>query len=72
MATHVRGTSDVDASRLLEVLSRIDCHVYMGETLPGGGYREMFTGPGLEALLGGPIPDGVDAGRGVGRRSAPR
>jgi len=50
----------VDASRLLEVLSRIDCHVYIGETLPGGGYREMFTGPGLEALLGGPIPDGVD------------
>lgn len=50
----------VDASRLLEVLSRIDCHVYIGETLHGGGYREMFTGPGLEALLGGPIPDGVD------------
>jgi diguanylate cyclase (GGDEF)-like protein len=55
-----QGTSGVDASRLLEVLSRIDCHVYIGETLPDGGYREMFTGPGLEALLGGPIPDGVD------------
>jgi diguanylate cyclase (GGDEF)-like protein len=54
------GTSGVDASRLLEVLSRIDCHVYIGETLHGGGYREMFTGPGLEALLGGPIPDDVD------------
>ena len=54
------GTSGVDASRLLEVLSRIDCHVYIGETLRDGGYREVFTGPGLEALLGGPIPDGVD------------
>jgi diguanylate cyclase (GGDEF)-like protein len=55
-------TSDVgvDATRLLEVLSRIDCHVYIGETLHGGGYREVFTGPGLEALLGGPIPPGVD------------
>jgi diguanylate cyclase (GGDEF)-like protein len=55
-----RETSGVDASRLLEVLRRIDCHVYIGETLHGGGYREMFTGPGLEALLGGPIPNGVD------------
>jgi diguanylate cyclase (GGDEF)-like protein len=55
-----RGTSGVDASRLLEVLRRIDCHVYIGETLHGGGYREMFTGPGLEALLGGPVPPGVD------------
>ena len=53
-------TSGVDASRLLEVLGRIDCHVYTGETLRGGGYREMFTGPGVEALLGGPIPAGVD------------
>jgi len=50
----------VDTSRLLEVLGRIDCHVYIGETLHGGGYREMFTGPGLDALLGGPMPDGVD------------
>jgi len=57
------GTSGVDAARLLEVLSRIDCHVYIGETLHGGGYHEIFTGPGIEALLGGPIPDGVDPAR---------
>lgn len=59
---HYDQTSDVgvDAARLLEVVSRIDCHVYIGETLRGGGYREMFTGPGVEALLGGPIPAGVD------------
>jgi diguanylate cyclase (GGDEF)-like protein len=50
----------VDASRVLEVLRRIDCHIYVGETLHGGGYRELFTGPGIEALLGGPIPPGVD------------
>jgi diguanylate cyclase (GGDEF)-like protein len=50
----------VDASRVLDVLRRIDCHVYVGETLRGGGYRELFTGPGIEALLGGPIPPGVD------------
>ena len=57
------GTSGVDASRLLEVLSRIDCHVYIGETRRGGEYHETFTGPGIEALLGGPIPDGVDPAR---------
>ena len=57
------GTSGVDASRLLEVLSRIDCHVYIGETLRGGEYHEIFTGPGIEALLGGPIADGVDPAR---------
>jgi diguanylate cyclase (GGDEF)-like protein len=59
---HYDRTSDVgvDASRLLEVLGRIDCHVYIGETLPSGGYREVFTGPGIEALLGGTIPTGVD------------
>jgi diguanylate cyclase (GGDEF)-like protein len=52
---------DVDTARLLEVLGRIDCHLYTGETLPGGDYRELFTGPGVEALLGGPIPAGLDA-----------
>ena len=56
-------TSGVDASVLLEVLSRIDCHIYIGETLRGGEYHEIFTGPGIEALLGGPIPDGVDPAR---------
>jgi diguanylate cyclase (GGDEF)-like protein len=56
------GIADVDAARLLEVLDRIDCHLYTGEALPGGGYRELFTGPGAEGLLGGPIPPGVDPG----------
>jgi diguanylate cyclase (GGDEF)-like protein len=51
---------DIDTAKLLEVLGRIDCHVYTGETLPGGGYRELFTGEGVEALLGGQIPAGVD------------
>jgi len=30
--------------------------------VPGVGYRELFTGPGTEGLLGGPIPPGVDPG----------
>gem|GEM_PF-6635415 len=56
------GMADVDAARVLEVLDRIDCHLYTGETVPGVGYRELFTGPGTEGLLGGPIPPGVDPG----------
>jgi diguanylate cyclase (GGDEF)-like protein/PAS domain S-box-containing protein len=42
---------------LLDLLSRVNCHVYIGELLPGGEYHELFTGPGLEELLGGPIPE---------------
>ena len=56
------GIPDVDAARLLEVLDRIDCHLYTGETVARVGYRELFTGPGAEGLLGGPIPPGVDPG----------
>jgi diguanylate cyclase (GGDEF)-like protein len=51
-----------DAARLLEVLDRIDCHLYTGESIAGVGYRELFTGPGTEGLLGGQIPAGVDPG----------
>ena len=54
--------AEADAARVLEVLGRIDCHLYTGETLPDGSYRELFTGPGAEGLLGGPIPPGVDPG----------
>ena len=46
---------------LLDLLSRVGCHVYGGELLPGGEYRELFTGPGLEALIGVPASSGVDA-----------
>jgi diguanylate cyclase (GGDEF)-like protein len=62
VAPDARTPLSVDAARLLEVLGRIDCHLYTGETVPGGGYRELFTGPGAEGLLGGPIPPGVDPG----------
>ncbi len=50
---------DVDAARLLDVLDRIDCHVYTGEARADGRYNELFTGPGIQTLLGGPIPNGV-------------
>ncbi len=43
---------------VLALLTRIGCHVYTGELHPDGGYQEIFTGPGLELLIGGhPGPD---------------
>jgi diguanylate cyclase (GGDEF)-like protein/PAS domain S-box-containing protein len=44
----------------VELLRRVGCHVYSGEMSADGTYREAFTGPGLDQMLGGPTPDGVD------------
>jgi diguanylate cyclase (GGDEF)-like protein/PAS domain S-box-containing protein len=53
--------SPADLPGLLGLLSRVGCHVYSGEMLPDGDYRESFTGPGLPELLGRAILDGEDA-----------
>ena len=45
---------------LLSLMARVNCHVYSGELTAAGEYFELFTGPGVEMLLGGPIPPGVD------------
>jgi diguanylate cyclase (GGDEF)-like protein/PAS domain S-box-containing protein len=50
-----------DLPGLLGLLSRVGCHVYSGEMLPDGDYRESFTGPGLPELLGRAILDIEDA-----------
>lgn len=43
---------------VLALLTRIGCHVYTGELHPDGSYEEIFTGPGLDLLIGGaPGPD---------------
>src|SRR3954447_13429615 len=45
-----------DLPQLLDLLARVNAHVYIGELLPNGEYQELFTGPGLEELLGGAFP----------------
>jgi diguanylate cyclase (GGDEF)-like protein/PAS domain S-box-containing protein len=45
---------------VLALLTRIGCHVYTGELHPDGSYREVFTGPGLELLIGGEPDSGED------------
>jgi diguanylate cyclase (GGDEF)-like protein len=47
---------------LAGLVSALEDHVYRGLVLPDGTYQELYTGPGLEGLLGGPVPSGPDAG----------
>src|SRR4051794_9966463 len=49
-----------DLPGLLDLLARVNAHVYIGELLPNGEYQEIFTGPGIDELLGGPVPDYAD------------
>jgi diguanylate cyclase (GGDEF)-like protein/PAS domain S-box-containing protein len=35
-------------------------HLYAGAIGPDGAYEQLFTGPGLERLLGGPLEPGAD------------
>ncbi len=51
----------VDAAGPPWPTSRVGCHVYSGELLPDGDYQEIFTGPGLEELIGIRIGPGVDS-----------
>ena len=53
--------SDGALPDLLGLLARVSCHVYIGELLPSGEYRELFTGPGIDQLLGGSLPAHADA-----------
>jgi len=40
------------------LVDAIGLHVFLAEIVDGE-YREVFTGPGVEALLGGVVPEGV-------------
>jgi diguanylate cyclase (GGDEF)-like protein len=44
----------------VELLTRVGCHIYSGEVIPGGGYNELYTGPGIELFLGGTPDPGTD------------
>lgn len=45
---------------LLGLLARVGCHVYSGRLEPDGEYEELFTGPGLEELIGIELGPGTD------------
>src|SRR5271154_4658985 len=48
-----RPMSTAEHAVFVELLTRVGCHVYTGEVLPDGSYREIYTGPGIELFLGG-------------------
>jgi diguanylate cyclase (GGDEF)-like protein len=52
--------SSADHAGFVALLSRVGCHVYTGEVLPDGGYREIFTGPGIDLFVGGGLDDDAD------------
>jgi diguanylate cyclase (GGDEF)-like protein len=48
--------SDRPAAQVLgRLVDAIGLHVFIAEVV-GGVYREIYTGPGVEALMGGPVP----------------
>jgi diguanylate cyclase (GGDEF)-like protein len=48
-----RPMSTTEYAVFVELLKRVGCHVYTGEVLADGSYRELFTGPGVDLFLGG-------------------
>jgi diguanylate cyclase (GGDEF)-like protein len=56
----VASLDSVDHEVFVELLTRVGCHVYTGEVLPDGSYRELFTGPGIEQFVGGSLDDHAD------------
>ena len=62
--SYARGVNDPFPGRpTAQVLGRlvdaIGLHVFIAEVVDGV-YREIFTGPGVEALMGGPVPAELD------------
>src|SRR5271170_2401932 len=57
-----RPMSTTEHAIFVELLTRVGCHVYTGEVLPDGSYREIYTGPGIELFLGGEPPADLTEG----------
>jgi diguanylate cyclase (GGDEF)-like protein len=55
-----RTMSSAEYAAFVELLTRVGCHVYTGEVLLDGTYREIYTGPGNDLFIGGVIPPGMD------------
>jgi diguanylate cyclase (GGDEF)-like protein len=55
-----RPMSTSEYAGFVALLSRVGCHVYTGEVLTDGSYRELYTGPGIELFIGGALAPGAD------------
>jgi diguanylate cyclase (GGDEF)-like protein len=64
VSTYARAVTDPFSDRQpAQVLGRlvdaIGLHVFIAEVVDGV-YREIYTGPGVEELMGGPVPPGIE------------
>jgi len=64
LPSYARGVTDPLPDRppahvLGRLVDAIGLHVFLAEVIDGV-YHEVFTGPGAEALMGGPVPAGIE------------
>ena len=59
-ATALTRPTDQSPTWPLGFLAGTNCYVYTGQLSADGEYRQRFSGPGIETLLGGPLPAGAD------------
>jgi diguanylate cyclase (GGDEF)-like protein len=70
MSVHRGGRLDDEG--LARLLAAMEAHLFVAEIDPVQGYRDVYTGPGEDRLLGGLPPDGEEPGEAWSARVDPR
>jgi diguanylate cyclase (GGDEF)-like protein len=70
MSVHRGGRLDDEG--LARLLAAMEAHLFVAEIDPAEGYRDVYTGPGEDRLLGGLPPEGEEPGEAWSARVDPR
>jgi diguanylate cyclase (GGDEF)-like protein len=70
MSVHRGGRLDDEG--LERLLAAMEAHLFVAEIDPVEGYRDVYTGPGEDRLLGGLPPEGEEPGEAWSARVDPR